>query len=208
MVQDYEGVAWYALRTMVAVREAGQICRLCFQAANYRTEVWINGHVVGNHEGGYTPFYFEVQKYLKFDAENIFIIRIISPIITKDIRIDSLGPNEMPHWRGGLTAGIWQALSLEFNQYAWIESAFYQPQLNPPAFDLVHNQTRTAIYQLRLLYVMPVVVQSVTMNLHIQLYQVRTTIKSICQLPILSCGTAKIRTFIGLKCPFIIRIIA
>ena len=68
LVQDYEGVAWYALRTMVAVREAGQICRLCFQAANYRTEVWINGHVVGKHEGGYTPFYFEVKKYIKFYA--------------------------------------------------------------------------------------------------------------------------------------------
>ena len=136
LVQDYEGVAWYTLRTIIAPSEAGQICRLCFQAANYRTEVWVNGHLVGNHEGGYTPFNFEVQEHLDFDLENIFIIRIISPIITKDVRIDSLGPNEMPHWRGGLTAGIWQSLSLEFNRYAWIESAFYQPQLNPPAFEL------------------------------------------------------------------------
>ena len=136
LVQDYEGVAWYALRTIIAASEAGQICRLCFQAANYRTEVWVNGHLVGNHEGGYTPFNFEIQDYLNYDAENIFIIRIISPIITKDIRIDSLGPNEMPHWRGGLTAGIWQSMSLEFNRYAWIDSAFYQPQLNPAAFNL------------------------------------------------------------------------
>ena len=135
-VQDYEGVAWYALRTVVGTSNAGQICRLCFQASNYRTEVWVNGQFVGTHDGGYTPFDFEVHDCLHFGEENTFIIRVISAIVTKEIQIDTLGPNEMPHWRGGLTAGIWQSLSLEFNQSTWIESAFYQPQLQSSTFEL------------------------------------------------------------------------
>ena len=73
-VQDYEGVAWYALRTVVGTSYAGQICRLCFQASNYRTEVWVNGQFVGTHDGGYTPFDFEVHDCLHFGEENTCLV--------------------------------------------------------------------------------------------------------------------------------------
>lgn len=134
--EDYEGLAWYATTQFIAADKKGQISRLCFQAVNYRAEVWINGHRVGCHEGGYTPFHFEIQDYLKYGIENHFVVRVLSPIVTKNLRIDGLGPNEMPHWRGGLTAGIWQSVSLEFNQSAWIESAFYRPRVEQEVFEL------------------------------------------------------------------------
>ena len=63
-------------------------------------------------------------------------MRIVSPIITKDIRVDDLGPNDMPHWRGGLTAGIWQSATLEFNQSAWIKHTFYKPKIKDSTFEL------------------------------------------------------------------------
>ena len=59
--EDYEGLAWYATTQFIAADKKGQISRLCFQAVNYRAEVWVNGHRVGCHEGGYTPFHFEIQ---------------------------------------------------------------------------------------------------------------------------------------------------
>jgi hypothetical protein len=134
--QDYEGVAWYSTQVDIEADKAGQICRIAFQAANYRTGVWINGKAVGSHDGGYTPFDFEIQDFLKYGASNQITLRIVSPIITKDIRVDDLGPNDMPHWRGGLTAGVWQAATLEFNQSAWIKHAFYQPKIKDSTFDL------------------------------------------------------------------------
>lgn len=38
---------------------------LHFLGSNYRTEVRLNGHLVGLHEGGYTPFAFDVADLLK-----------------------------------------------------------------------------------------------------------------------------------------------
>lgn len=134
--QDYEGVAWYFTTIDVDSAHEGQISRLCFQASNYRTQVWINGKSAGKHDGGYTPFHFEIQDLLHYGSENSIIARVVSPIVTKDLKVDDLGPNEMPHWRGGLTAGIWQSVSLEFNPHAWIESAFYQPNIKQSQFDL------------------------------------------------------------------------
>ena len=134
--QDYEGVAWYSTQVEIDADKAGQICRIVFQASNYRTEIWINGKAAGSHDGGYTPFDFEIQDFLNHDASNQITVRIVSPIITKDIRVDDLGPNDMPHWRGGLTAGIWQSATLEFNQSAWIKHTFYKPKIKDSAFEL------------------------------------------------------------------------
>ena len=134
--QDYEGVAWYSTQVEIDADKAGQICRIVFQASNYRTEIWINGKAAGSHDGGYTPFDFEIQDFLNYDASNQITVRIVSPIITKDIRVDDLGPNDMPHWRGGLTAGIWQSATLEFNQSAWIKHTFYKPKIKDSAFEL------------------------------------------------------------------------
>jgi hypothetical protein len=144
--QDYEGVAWYYTTIDINTEHEGQISRLCFQASNYRTQVWINGESTGEHDGGYTPFHFEIQDLLRYGSENSIIVRVVSPIVTKDLKVDDLGPNEMPHWRGGLTAGIWQSVSLEFNPHAWIESAFYQPSIEQSQFDLALSvQTKAAI---------------------------------------------------------------
>ena len=134
--QDYEGVAWYSTQVEIDADKAGQICRIVFQASNYRTEIWINGKAAGSHDGGYTPFDFEIQDFLNYGASNQITVRIVSPIITKDIRVDDLGPNDMPHWRGGLTAGIWQSATLEFNQSAWIKHTFYKPKIKDSAFEL------------------------------------------------------------------------
>lgn len=136
IVKDYEGVAWYSQCVLVPEDLKGSFARLKFAASNYRTSVWVNGNAVGIHEGGYTPFEMRVDEFLKFGEENHFAIRVLGPIVTQDIQIDDLGVNDMPHWRGGLTGGIWQSLSLEFNNTSWIESAFYKPQLENAGFSL------------------------------------------------------------------------
>ncbi|MEX0326492.1 MAG: glycoside hydrolase family 2 protein [Puniceicoccaceae bacterium] len=127
--EDYEGVGWYATSVNVCADKAGQVCRLMFAAANYRTTVWVNGHEAGTNEGGYTPFEFQIEQYLDYGSENAIVVRIVSPIVTKALEVDGLGPNDMPHWRGGLTAGIWQPVQLAFNKSAWIADAFYKPDM-------------------------------------------------------------------------------
>jgi beta-glucuronidase len=43
----------------------GRRAFLRFEAANYRTRVWLNGTEIGEHLGGFGPFSFEITKHLK-----------------------------------------------------------------------------------------------------------------------------------------------
>ena len=146
--QDYEGVAWYAKEVEIEASNQGQICRLIFEASNYHTTVWVNGKEVDSHEGGYTPFFFQVQDFLTFSARNLIVVRVVSPIVTKDITVNGLGPNQMPHWRGGLTAGIWQSVRLEFHQYYWFEQVFYQSSITDSGFRMQANILSKATQEL------------------------------------------------------------
>lgn len=47
-----------------------------FEAANYFTDVWINGRWVGCHEGRYTPFAFDATPYLNYGKENTIAVRV------------------------------------------------------------------------------------------------------------------------------------
>ena len=62
--QFYTGTAWYR-RTFPWQPTTGKRIILHFDAAYYETTVWINNRKVGTHEGGYTPFHFDVTEYVK-----------------------------------------------------------------------------------------------------------------------------------------------
>jgi beta-galactosidase/beta-glucuronidase len=56
---NYQGsVAWY--RTTFVAPHAGSYA-LSFQSANYRAEIWVDGHSLGTHRGSYLPFEFKRQ---------------------------------------------------------------------------------------------------------------------------------------------------
>lgn len=104
--QDYEGVAWYMRRINIPAEWKGRCIRLQFDAVNYFTEVWLNGMVVGDHEGGYTPFEFEVSDLVNYGAENKLVVRVVGPAVRSE-RVDFLARDEAPHWRGGYMGGRW-----------------------------------------------------------------------------------------------------
>lgn len=45
-------------------------------SANYRADVYLNGQLLGSHEGGYMPFEFEVTDKLFFDKKNKLAVRL------------------------------------------------------------------------------------------------------------------------------------
>jgi beta-galactosidase len=49
---------------------------LKFLAVNYIADVWLNGIYLGWHEGGYTPFAFDVAQALRFDSANVLVVRV------------------------------------------------------------------------------------------------------------------------------------
>ncbi|MBD2752940.1 glycoside hydrolase family 2 protein [Spirosoma validum] len=70
--QFYTGTVWYR-RTFPWQPTTGKRVLLHFDASYYETSVWINNQKVGTHEGGYTPFHFDVTSYLKAGSNTIAI---------------------------------------------------------------------------------------------------------------------------------------
>lgn len=71
----FEGAAWYT-RTLVHVPDpARPRTLLCLGAANYQARVFLNGHFLGTHLGGSTPFCVELSGALR-PGENRLQIQV------------------------------------------------------------------------------------------------------------------------------------
>jgi hypothetical protein len=109
-LRDYAGVAWYR-RTFAIAPEPGRHAALRFGAVDYHATVYLNGLLLGEHEGGYLPFELDATAALRPGA-NELVVRVLDPG-------DNEGPfpfDEIPHgkqsWYGPL-GGIWQSVFLE-----------------------------------------------------------------------------------------------
>lgn len=70
----YTGTAWY-VKSFSRGLQAGKFRSFIrFEAVFYRAKVWLNGKHVGDHEGGYTPFEWDVTDFLK--ESNTLVIQV------------------------------------------------------------------------------------------------------------------------------------
>ena len=128
--KDYEGVAFYRRKFTVPGNWEGKTVELKFDAVNYLSEVWINDQVVGFHEGGFTPFKFRVDRLIKPGKENTLTLRVVGPILLTDKNIDGIGRMEVPQWRGAITGGIWQPVTLRATGKALVKDVFIEPKIS------------------------------------------------------------------------------
>ena len=68
----YESSVWYRKKIDV-VPEKGKRKFVYFAGVNYFATVYLNGVLLGEHEGGFTPFQFEITEHLK-DKDNVLIV--------------------------------------------------------------------------------------------------------------------------------------
>jgi beta-glucuronidase len=73
--RHFEGWVWYAKQFDSSVIQDGERTFLRFGAVNYKAEVWLNGDQLGIHEGGFTPFSFEITDHFQ-DGENVLVVRM------------------------------------------------------------------------------------------------------------------------------------
>ncbi|HSG34759.1 MAG TPA: glycoside hydrolase family 2 TIM barrel-domain containing protein [Sphingomonadaceae bacterium] len=99
-MRHYQGLVWYQKRFDAAPGE-GKRQFLRFGAANYSAEVWLNGEFVGTHEGGFTPFTFEVTGRLR-STGNRLVVGVDSQ------RSEASVPPPVTDWEtyGGLTRPV------------------------------------------------------------------------------------------------------
>ncbi len=70
----YTGTVWYR-KTFPWQPAKGKRVILHFDAAYYMTDVWLNNQKIGSHEGGYTPFHFDITDHLKA-GENLLAVSV------------------------------------------------------------------------------------------------------------------------------------
>ncbi len=70
------GEGWYRRTLDLPAAMRGKRLFVHFEGANQVAEVFINGHRLGQHVGGYTAFAFELTPHVRFDAGNVLAVRV------------------------------------------------------------------------------------------------------------------------------------
>jgi beta-glucuronidase len=98
--------AWYRKDFDVPADWQNQTVTLKFGAANYIADVWLNGHWLGYHEGGSTPFAFDATDALVPNDVNTIAVRVDNP--PWGTRQDIVPWGLTDWWNyGGLTQPVW-----------------------------------------------------------------------------------------------------
>jgi hypothetical protein len=91
----YHGVVWYWLDFKASSNPlTNGRSLLRFHAVDYLADVWFNGHHVGSHEGGETPFVLDVTDVVRPNQSNKLAVRVLNP---DNRRIDGIVLAETPH---------------------------------------------------------------------------------------------------------------
>ena len=106
-------VLWYAREITVPESMGDQRVLLHFGAVDYQADVWLNGQYLGGHEGGYTPFAFDITDLIETGKSYTLTVRC-------EDRLDTEQPRGKQSWKPAPFAcwytpvsGIWQSVWLE-----------------------------------------------------------------------------------------------
>jgi beta-glucuronidase len=75
----YQDGVWYRKSFTVDTGATGKFVKLMFYSVNYVADVWLNDVYLGYHEGGYTPFAFDVSSAINYGGSNILVVRVDNP---------------------------------------------------------------------------------------------------------------------------------
>ena len=120
---------WYKRTFKIDRENKGKRALLCFNAADYETDVWVNGNHAIKHIGGFTPFKADITQYLK-DGENEITVRCIDTLETSV-------PRGKQSWTGEPftcfyypNTGIWGSVWIEFFNEDCIENYSLQSDID------------------------------------------------------------------------------
>lgn len=110
----FHPILWYRRTFDVPAGDRPARLVLHFGAVDYRARVWLNGQLLGEHEGGQTPFSFEIGHLLVPGREQTLVVRV------EDDPHDLSQPRGKQYWEhepGFIfyhrTSGIWRTVWLE-----------------------------------------------------------------------------------------------
>ena len=121
----YRGPVWLYKKFNYSPKKEA-LTHLYIEGSNFTTKIFLNGSIVGEFEGGYVPFNFNISKYLK-EGENILLVH------TDNTLNESSVPTQKTDWWpwGGIVGDVYVVETpKQFIQNAYL-------QLNPDDFSAV-----------------------------------------------------------------------
>ncbi len=126
---------WYRRTLTIPTDWQNKRILLHFGAVDWLTQVWFNGQLIGEHQGGYDPFTCDLSNSEWFDGENELIVCVRDP------------SNEGYQERGKQTlkpgfvfytavSGIWQTVWLEPVPEVYIRDIKLTPRVGPAQLEV------------------------------------------------------------------------
>ncbi|WP_139991501.1 glycoside hydrolase family 2 protein [Paenibacillus paridis] len=72
----HRGACWYRKWITVSSEEEGKRIFIEFQGSNSVTELYLNGNFIGQHQGGYSTFRFDLTDHIYFGKTNLLAVRV------------------------------------------------------------------------------------------------------------------------------------
>lgn len=133
--KTFHCVVWYQRCVELPAAE-GKRTLLHFGAVDYEAAVWINGHPVGTHRGGSTPFHFDITPWLE-NGTACITVRV------RDDILDLEQPRGKQYWKpesAGIfytaSTGIWQTVWIEQVSADRLERIWITPDVDRKSFNL------------------------------------------------------------------------
>ena len=120
-VQDEADIGWYQRQIIVEEGWKNKRTFLTIGASDWETTIWLDGQLIGNHQGGYVPFSFELTQYLKYGQPQQLVIRV------DDTRRDFTLYGKQGY---GNARGIWQTIYLEARGEYHLDALHISPDID------------------------------------------------------------------------------
>jgi beta-galactosidase/beta-glucuronidase len=129
-----DSTLWYKTSVILDKGLKGKDVLLHFGAADWRTEVFVNGKSAGTHEGGFDPFSFNITPYLKGGKQDI-TISVWDPTDEGPQPRGKQVKKPEGIWYTPVT-GIWQTVWLEGVAKTHIEATKQTPDIDDKTLTL------------------------------------------------------------------------
>jgi beta-galactosidase/beta-glucuronidase len=123
---------WYERQFTLSPPTNGAHVLLHFEAVDYLSVVMVNGKVVGEHQGGYDPFTFDITNALSASGTQDLIVKVIDTAGQGNFPYQPRGKQSLTP--GGIfytsSSGIWQTVWLETVPTNYVADSLIVPDVD------------------------------------------------------------------------------
>lgn len=77
----YKGACWYRKEFALDRSAQGNKVFIEFEGSNSITDVYVNGHHMGQHRGGYSTFRFDISDVVEFGSKNTLSVKVDNTVV-------------------------------------------------------------------------------------------------------------------------------